>query len=194
MSEETSVASPEDVPDEPPVSPRPPHRRRRRVTLIVGAVVAAMAVAVAVIALTASPANPYAAPHSVCALVDHATVAKYISGRPHLRVSKGYCEWSAGTSGDLYFEAIVVGSSTQARTGFTQEVKQTRKANTNKRTTVAGTPPVTGLGDQATVLFPARPPGADAPSACRRVCPGQRSLWLLRHQRGLVAAYPVVKL
>jgi hypothetical protein len=153
VSEETSVASPEDVPDEPPVSPRPPYRRRRRVTLIVGAVVAAMAVAVAVIALTASPANPYAVPRSVCALVGHATVAKYISGRPHLRVSKGYCEWSAGTNGDLYFEAIVAGGSAQARTGFTQEIKQAREANTNKRTTVVGAPPMTGLGDQATILF-----------------------------------------
>lgn len=91
-----------------------------------------MAVAVAVIALTASPANPYAAPHSVCALVGHATVAKYISGRPHLRVSKGYCEWSAGTSGDLYFEAIVAGSSAQARTGSPKRLSRPGKANTNR--------------------------------------------------------------
>jgi threonine dehydrogenase-like Zn-dependent dehydrogenase len=34
-------------------------------------------------------------------------------------------------------------------------------------------------------VFAARPPRADPPSASRRVCPGQR---------GLVAAYPVVKL
>lgn len=166
MPDETNAAAPdvdeaeppsgdqaEPPPDPPPAAPRPPRRRRQRIALIVGAAVTAMAVAVAVIALTASPANPYAAPHSVCSLVSPATVTKYVPGQAHRKETHGYCEWSAGPGSGLVFEAIVVDSSAQARTGFTQEVRQTRKANTNKRTTVTGTPAVTGLGDQATVLF-----------------------------------------
>ena len=172
MPEETSVASPEDVPDEPPVAPRPPHRRRRRVTLIVGAVVAAMAVAVAVIALTASPANPYAAPHSVCALVSPATVAKYVPGRPRIKGAEDSCTWNVKASDGLAIFVSVLDSAAQARTGFTQLIQQNRKGGTyqGSTTTVTGTRAVTGLGDQATVLYQfstaKKNPGKRARAAC----------------------------
>lgn len=147
------------MPEETSAPPRP-RRRRQRIALIGGAAVAAMAVAVAVIALTASPANPYAAPGSVCALVSPATVAKYAPGQAHGKNDKGTCLWDAGKSNALLVDAEVTDSTAQARTDFTDVIRQTEKANSTKTTTVTGSRVVTGLGDQATAMFFASTPAA----------------------------------
>ena len=133
MPEETSETSPDAVPEEPPAQDEPPsdplpdpprpHRRRRQpIALIAGGVLAAMAVAVAVIALTASPANPYATPGSACALVSPGTVAKYVPGRVHGKRIGNACDWDAGTNGGLVVFAYVLDNAAQARTGFAQVV------------------------------------------------------------------------
>jgi len=174
VPEETSAASPDAVPEEPPAAespvpeeppaaeppaaPRP--RRRRRIALVAGAVVAAMAVAVAVIALTASPANPYATPDSYCALVSPATVAKYLPGQAHRKSGKDNCVWIVANSGYLFVSADVADSAAEARTDFAELIRSSKNANSTKTTTVTGTRVVTGLGDQATAMFSASTPAA----------------------------------
>jgi hypothetical protein len=135
--------------------PRPPHRQRQRIALIAGAAATAMAAAVAVIALTAAPANPYATPRSVCTLVSPATVAKYVTGQVHGKSIANGCQWDAGASGGLVVVFSLADNAAQARTGFTESVQAARKKLSYQGTTsiVTGTRAVTGLGDQATVLF-----------------------------------------
>jgi hypothetical protein len=112
-----------------------------------------MAAAVAAIALTASPTNPYATPDSYCALVSAATVAKYLPGQVHRKSGKDNCAWTVVNSRALFVSADVAASAAEARTGFPELIRSTKNANSTKTTTVTGTRVVTGLGDQATAMF-----------------------------------------
>jgi hypothetical protein len=113
----------------------------------------ALAVAVAALALTASPTDPYALPPNVCALVSPATLAKYVPGRPHGKKTVQNCTWDAGEDGALVVYASVLNTAAQARTGFPQLIQRTKQVNTTKTTTVTGLRAVGGLGDQATAMF-----------------------------------------
>jgi hypothetical protein len=143
-----------------------------------------MAATVAAIGLTASPANPYAAPRSVCALVSPATVAKYAPGHAHGKSIGDDCEWLTGKSGGLLIYAATVDSAAQARTGFTDVIQRTRKANTTNKAMVTGTRAVAGIGDQATAMFETSTALAD---------PGKRGSAVFLFVRSRNAVFQVVR-
>jgi hypothetical protein len=84
-------------------------------------------------------------------------VAKLVSGKTRRQGGGNSCQWQGSTGDDLGVIVDVLSDDQQARGSFTTDVRNTEHEKVDEGTTATflGTRTVTGVGDQATVLFEA---------------------------------------
>jgi hypothetical protein len=181
MSEEPSAGAPVQQPGKPAPdgelisraeptehgsslsAPRPPRKRRTALIVSIAGVLTAAVVA-AIVLLPASQPRQYTGLPEPCTLVSAATLATYMpgaAGGAHSLLTssthqKGVCTWSSITGREdlnLSVDADIYSSSTgltQAQQAFNAEV---RAFDENGNGITVTTRSVTGIGDQATVMF-----------------------------------------